>query len=216
MRDLTKINGKINIIRKYLLDILENLNSLADDFKSESSRLIDDGLREYTNFLNIYEKLRSNLFNSNENINLIQQYAETGTIKISTKINEGLQPLDKSVPHSVKEKFKGTTPYGFSLQGKEYKEIETWKHIIQQFCKCLVDIDPSKMQDAAKMIKYFSNDKRELNKPVEITSSLYVETKLAADYIMQIMRELLKFYNISENEMNVYLSASGKKRKRKK
>jgi hypothetical protein len=121
--------------------------------------------------------------------------------------------VDSSIPHTLYEDFTYKKVVAFSLNNKRY-EVKDWKDLLLQTCNLLVEIDETKFNEfiddpvmKGRKVSYFSRKyierKNEKIKKIDI----YVWTNLSANSIRNLIRKLLRKFDIKLTDYYVYLRA---------
>ena len=218
---------KDTIIKTILSDmerVKENLLSLSEDiWKSidhNNPEALEEGIafkREYNQKVIDFDRL------STEISTLVQQYTSirSHSIEIESKdkssSNEETQriilELNREEPHSVIEDYMYKRPIGFILKDRAFKNIETWKQVLETFCLTLYEIDPEKFKalpDNPHFISRrgnptFSRDLHLLRSGLLLRDGIYSEVNLSANSIMGVIRELMEEYGIKTEEVKIFL-----------
>jgi hypothetical protein len=214
---------KVSAIVNDLLNVRENLLSFSDDIWLDVSHNSNDELQQAVDFKKEYNKLFY-VFDKNALAlsTLIQQYVGIENIEATKPVVEesseenqrAVIQLSKKTWHSLDEDYIYTKPYAFTLKGYAYINIRTWKALFNQVCACLNKIDHSKMLKTVtadafishkKNLRYFSDNAVKLREASKITDSVYAEVNMSANSFIKVIKLLLNFYEISYNEMKIYL-----------
>ena len=121
--------------------------------------------------------------------------------------------VDSSVPHTLYEDFTHKKVAAFSFKNKHYP-AKNWKDVLLQTCGLLADIDADRFTKfiddpvmKGRKISYFSSNHVE-NKNARIKNvDIYVWTNLSANDIRNLIRKLLRKFNIKLTDYFVYLRA---------
>jgi hypothetical protein len=124
-----------------------------------------------------------------------------------------IRELDRSVPHTLLEKFVYKRPFGFVLQGRAYTGVSTWRRVYELVCRQLAEQDLARFTGLPRNSRFissqgnpaFSTDPDRLRDALSIAPEIYAEANLSADSIVESIRRLLHEFGIPEAEMRIYL-----------
>lgn len=153
---------------------------------------------------------------------LVQQFTD---VQLEPTVSEEAKPrsaaanerlikeLDKEEAHSLAEDFRYKRPYGFVLQRRAFKDIVTWRRVFELVCRVLQEKDSRKfnaLPDNPDFISthgksYFARKPELVRSPSKLAPNVYAEVNLSANNIRDRIRDLLKTFDIPENEMIIYL-----------
>ena len=121
--------------------------------------------------------------------------------------------VNQSIPHTLYESFTHKKVCAFSFRGKTYS-VKDWKALLVQTCDLLHEIDPDKMMrflsDGAMVgsrIHYFGTKYVPYKNVKLAKTDLYVWVHLSSNGKRNIIRKMLKKYNIPLAEFVVFLRA---------
>lgn len=121
--------------------------------------------------------------------------------------------VDQSVPHTLYESFTHKKACAFSFCGKKYSARD-WKDLLIQVCDLLSDIDSNKMMSfiddrsmVGSRIHYFGTKLVPYKNEKLANMDIYVWINLSSNGKRNIIRKMLKKYNIPITEFFVYLRA---------
>ena len=106
--------------------------------------------------------------------------------------------------------FTGERIQSYLFKGEEHK-VKSWKDFYESIATLLYDYDQLTFENIIKNHSEssgrisFSNESDKLKRPIEISSNIYLEGKLSTEGILNMIRLLLKEYNIKEDEVSFYL-----------
>lgn len=129
------------------------------------------------------------------------------------RIRRELRELPRGVPRSLDIDLTHTRPYGFRLQEQDYKDIKTWQHLYQEFCRVLAAQDPALISSlpanpgytGKRGAKAFASDPGTLRTPIQITDGVYAEGNLSANDIRDHIKRLLSTFGVEQQDMAIYL-----------
>lgn len=135
----------------------------------------------------------------------------------NTLINYKEYEIDSSIPHSIYEDFTHMRVDSFTIKGKNYK-VSDWKELLVKTCNILSEYNAEKFYGfigdssmkgrkhyffGSTLIETDTGKKNEKLKNVDI----YVWTNLSANSIRNLVRKLLKKFDIKFSEYNIFLRA---------
>lgn len=214
------------IIRDILQDLertRENMLALSDDIWLSIDHNDPDSLKEGVAFKEEYNS-RMTAFDrlSKEISELVQQYTQVQLEAPEAEVAEEseqernarvVRELNREDAHRLDEDFTFKRPCGYALQGKAFNGLTTWRRLFDHVCRQLHQRDAdlfSQLPDlpAFKTRRgnaFFAKDPDALRVDSEVVPGTYAEVNLSAKGLCNVMRLLLKTYNIPESEMTVYL-----------
>ena len=194
--------------------IIKSLEVQRDDFQINYIDIPGEDSEQFQRNTDIIKKINKLISKYRdilkETIGILQLKAEQEkkTIK-ETQKRENI--LDESVPHYLNEDYKGTKPAGIKFINKE-KALNNWTDVFVFVCNELLRIDREKFKSLRKDKSfngrsriYISRRENEVVKPKKIKYNYYIDGNLSANYIVSLIRKLLKIYSISEKEIKIYL-----------
>ena len=210
---------KINSILKDLTNVHENLLSLSDDIWQSIDHNNTEKLEEGVAFKKQFNSLLDKFVENAQDISvLVTQFTgvkdeELTVTKTESENERIIKELDKDVPHSITEDFTYKRPYAFIIEKHAFTNTTTWKDIYVQFCRYLSNKDSNKLSQLAdnpdffskQNRKYYSADHATLRVPALIMKDFYIETNLSARDTAERIKFLLQYYDISKDELCVYL-----------
>ncbi|MGG3792527.1 hypothetical protein [Geobacillus thermodenitrificans] len=217
------MKNRVKLILRDLEAVRENLLALSDDIWLSIDHNDPDSLEEGYQFKKAYnQKMISFDRISQEISSMIQQFLD---VKLGEEIaqqeeksNEEnvriIKELDKEIPHDLNEDFSYKRPYGFVLEGKAYKDIDTWRRLYTVFCKHLYNRDPKLFSSlihhenfiSRRGNKTFSNSPDDFaNVAIPITKDIYADGNLSANSIRNNMKKLMEVFEIPIDQLVIYL-----------
>ncbi len=141
------------------------------------------------------------------------QLEEKQPLVTSREENERIiQALDLEQPYDLSEDFCYKRPYGFVIEDKAYKDINTWRSLYELFCKELFQRNEKIFYSLVGDVKfkgrrnnYFANREQDLRVAIPIKEDMFAEGNLSANSIKGLMIKLLAAYNINQDQVKVYL-----------
>jgi len=121
-----------------------------------------------------------------------------------------IRSLDPSVPHTLAEDFLYKRPVAFKFGGVSFNGTTKWSQVYETFLRHLLSVNPAGFealldgQDFAST-KYFSKNRSDLRKPIEVGNGVFAEMNFSANGIRDNIKRLLKAFSREENEFVVYL-----------
>jgi EAL domain-containing protein (putative c-di-GMP-specific phosphodiesterase class I) len=201
--------------------VRENLLALSDDiWKSidhNDPAALDAGVefkRSYNAKVAAFDQIAADISS------LVQQYTsitleageETGAL--DREHNERIiAELNREEPHTLDEDFTFKRPHGFILDGQGTTGITTWRRLFELVCKQLLQRDVARFRalpENPDFISnrgkgYFSRSADELRYAWEIEKGLYAEVNLSANGLKDMMRRLLKEYELPTASLRLFL-----------
>lgn len=217
-----------NTIRKILQDlerVRENMLALSDDIWLSIDHNDPEALQEGVEFKKAYNERMIGFDRlAGEISELVQRYtavridepeeeAQTAQESEQQKNERIIRDLDREESHGIGEDFTFKRPYGFVLCGQGFKEVNTWRRIFEQVCRILNDRDAERfkrLQDnpdfkTRRGNVYFSTDPDKLRVASEVVPGLSAEVNLSANHLRNLIRDLLKTFQIPETDITIYL-----------
>ncbi|MBC8378268.1 MAG: hypothetical protein H8E62_03750 [Planctomycetes bacterium] len=217
-----------NTIRNILQDlerVRENMLALSDDIWLSIDHNDPDALQEGVDFKKAYNERMIGFDRlSSEISELVQQYtavridepeeeAQTAQESDQQKNERIIRDLDREEAHAIGEDFTFKRPYGFVLCGQGFKEVNTWRRIFEQVCRILNARDTDRFNGlpdnpdfkTRRGNVYFSTDPDKLRVASEVVPGLFAEVNLSANHLRNLIRDLLKTFQIPETDITIYL-----------
>lgn len=194
--------------------------ALADDIWLSIDHNDNDALQKGVVFKKEYnEKVAAFDRLSGDISQLVQNYMGLSLEhdeKSTTDSNENqriIKSLDKHEKHSLDEDFTYKKPFGFSIEGKGYKNVDKWKRIYFLTLNYLHERKRnfSKILTAEEFIynrgnKDFSTNPDDLRIGQLVRDGIYAETNLSANQIRDRIQKLLDYFEIDWNKFVIYLN----------
>ena len=121
--------------------------------------------------------------------------------------------VDQSVPHTLYESFTHKKACAFTFCGRKY-QARDWKDLLIQVCDLLSNIDPNKIMSfiddrsmVGSRIHYFGTKHVPYKNEKLTNTDVYVWINLSSNGKRNIIRKMLKKFNIPITEFLVYLRA---------
>jgi hypothetical protein len=216
---------RIKNILSNLKNVQEDLLALSDDLWLEIDHNDNDAIKSGVAFKASFNECNASFTLSANNLSeLIQKYTNT-PLYTQDKAPEQRLPadraehdriikeLDKKEPHMLEEDFRYKRPFGFVIQGVPYKNKITWSELYLQLCSHLQTLNPDKFAAldsdpdhiSNRNNKYFSKRPGDLRGAQKCGPSLYAEMNLSANQIRDSIKRLLATFEISRQELTIYL-----------
>jgi uncharacterized protein with ParB-like and HNH nuclease domain len=107
--------------------------------------------------------------------------------------------------------FTGEKIESYIFQEKEIK-VKSWKELYQNICLSLYDMDSNKFklflgddEFQMKKRKMISSNKEDLKNPLKISDTIYLESNLNTDTILNMIKLILGKFEIEDDEISIYL-----------
>ena len=217
-----------NTIRNILQDlerVRENMLALSDDIWLSIDHNDPEALQEGVDFKKAYNERMIGFDRlSSEISELVQQYtavridepeeeAQPAQESDQQKNERIIRDLDREEAHAIGEDFTFKRPYGFVLCGQGFKEVNTWRRIFEQVCRILNARDTDRFNGlpdnpdfkTRRGNVYFSTDPDKLRVASEVVPGLFAEVNLSANHLRNLIRDLLKTFQIPETDITIYL-----------
>lgn len=206
--------------------INEDLINLFDDIRLNIDRSAHGRtqgallLAEYSKKLDDFEIASSALRAVIESITQVdlehekQTQAEAATAATQNAVaNERIiQALDHEQPHTLDEDFTSKRPSGFTISGRAFRDLHTWRRLYQMFCQHLATRDsrrysslPAAAPFRANLGSRFDHSTQGFRSPLKLAGGLYAEGNVSAETVRHNIRHLLDYFGIPKSEMTVYL-----------
>jgi len=130
------------------------------------------------------------------------------------QINERLiRELDKNKAYTLYESFTYKRPYGFILHGIAYRNLLTWKAIYLKVLSIVqeqnrdkfIEITTDPLFISKRGNPSFSTSPDALRVAEKISDEIYAEVNLSANSIRENLIDILSFFDINPDQMQVYL-----------
>ena len=216
-KDATEISDALELLNLALDGLMSSTNkSIAEFHKnkefdkgmelwefSKTVSTIQETINEYTSLLNIDAEADDDEIDEE-----LDEIDEQKTIP-----NYSDYVVDSSIPHTLYEDFTHKKVIAFSFNNNRYA-AKDWKDLLLQTCDLLAEIDATKFSEfiddpvmKGRKVSYFSRKyvdrKNEKMKNIDI----YVWTNLSANSIRNLIRKLLRKFDIKLTDYYVYLRA---------
>lgn len=214
----TEISDCLELLNMSLEGSLESLNSDMQTFMKEKNysklRELTDVSEEISNIQNSLEIYAALFIDEIEELQEVNdEVADTYTEGQKIIPNYSEYTVDNHKPHSLYESFTHKKACAFSISGQRY-EAKDWKDVLVQTCNFLASKNKEEFNKFLKdptmkgrKNSYFGTLPIE-NKNVKLNNlDIYVWTNLSANFIRNLIRKLLKKFDIKISEYSVYLRA---------
>lgn len=214
IKDATEISDCLELLNIGLESALESVNT---DMQSHMKAKNYVKLRELTDFSEEISKIQV----------IVESYASLFDVEpdedniIDEDISEEQKSIpnyteytvDTALPHSLYENFTNKKVTAFSLSGVRY-EVKDWKDVLMKTCNLLAsensDVFYAFVNDPAmkgRKNSYFGLTPVAKKNAKMDELNLYVWTNLSANHIRNLIRKLLKKFNMKIENYFVYLRA---------
>lgn len=198
-----KLSRSINATNSILEEMMKELNSDTRKLQREE---------KFNEIIEIV-KLQKNINNTiKENEKLIEEFQDEGEpIKSTT---EDDYSVDIREPHSLEEDFSFTRPHSFQVERTKI-EAKTWKEILVKTAEYLHNKNPEIFktfltdEDMSWGDKFnFNKDQNELREGIEVgNSNIYIEAAKTANAVRQLVKRMLRKYDIKDENFKIFLRA---------
>lgn len=215
---MNNIERRIQSILEQLEETNEDLLALSDDIwlsiDHNDNEALEEGIQfktEYNERLTEFNKLSKEIESLVRNYTGLTNNEEIA--EISTSENERIiKALDKKKKHNLNEDFKYKRPYGFTIKGKAYQNVRSWRKMYQYVIQYL-DIHYDNFDELAGTDEFISNrgnkdfsyNSEDLRHAINVNNRIYAEGNLSANQIRDRIVKLLAYFGISNNEFDIYL-----------
>jgi len=107
--------------------------------------------------------------------------------------------------------FTGEKIESYIFQEKETK-VKSWRELYQSICLSLYEVDSNKFKSfleddefQMKKRKMISPNKSDLASPLKISDTIYLESNLNTDTVLNMVRLVLRKFEIDDDEVSIYL-----------
>lgn len=216
---MDKIEQRIQNILEQLEETNEDLLALSDDIWLSIDHNDNEALQESIKFKEEYNKklaafhrLSDEIEELVRNFTGLSREAEESAEVASAENERIIKALDKKKKHSLDQDFKYKRPYGFTIEGKAYQNVRSWRKMYLLTLKYLDNRYSSfdSILNASTFIsnrgnKDFSQSRRDLRKAIDINGSIYAEANLSANQIRDRIVKLLDYFEVNNEEFVIYL-----------
>jgi hypothetical protein len=209
-------------IRNILQDldrVRENMLALSDDIWLSIDHNDPDALREGVEFKQEYnDKMIAFDRLATEISQLVQQFTNVQVEEEPEPTTDNqndriIRDLNREEPHLLSEDFTFKRPFGFILCGRAFKNVNTWRRMFELVCRELSRRDPEtfaslpdkKIFKNSRGKSTFAESPEPLRAAIKLTDGVYGEVNLSANALRDVMRKLLKVYQIPNEDMTVFL-----------
>ncbi len=214
---------RVNSILTHLQQVREDLYSLAEDIYINADPHVSEEVKRTSEFLVAYnEKIEEFSRVATDVEALVRRHTapaeETTTETIQERTPRERRErivlaMDNRQPHSLDEDFTYKRPYGFSLGDSVYREVNTWRNVLDRVCRNLSAADNRvflKLPDNPLLISiqgkhYFSRNPSDHHIPMDVGSGIHVETVLSAKRVSVVIIKLLEAFGIPKEDCIVFL-----------
>ncbi len=224
---MQNIEPRIKHILSQLAEVQRELTALSDDIWLSIDHNDNEALKSAVAFKTAYNNKVSELHELREDIShLIHEFTAQAAVPIDHRqiVTEPDPPekvrplprpftsLDEQEKHFLDESFTDTRPTGFTIEGKDYAGIRTWRELylktityLQAHHPAFDGVKTAKAFVSKRGHKMFTDDKKELREAAEIHDGLFTEINLSANHIRDNIKLLLDYFEIEPNQFIIYL-----------
>jgi hypothetical protein len=201
--------------------VRENLLALSDDIWAGIDRQDLQAFDEGVQFMRMFVE-RNSAFDrvAGELSELVRSFM---SVRLEESEQTGLgnreqneriiEELNREEPHSIDEDFTYRRPVGFIFEGDATTGVMTWQRIYELICKRLFARNAELFRSLESNPDFISNrgnrtvssDPTLLRGALEIGSDLYIESNLSANNICAVIRRILSVFDISPDQLKVFL-----------
>jgi uncharacterized protein YeeX (DUF496 family) len=138
------------------------------------------------------------------------------------KLDNLAEVIEEMQPHYINENFSGKNPAAFRLK-KELFKTENWRGLLLKTCHLLINLDKDKFKEFIKHHDfknssqyYFSRTDSQVNSSAALNLNdqiIYIYMNFNTSNISNLISELLKKYEISSDDFEIYLEEDYKKKR---
>ena len=195
--------------------VAEDVHNLMKDRKMDEVGQIQPYLSEIIDVQNQIETL-VRFFSENDDDPqddvLINEQDEDEELK-NEKIDYSLYAENQDKPHMIYENYEHKKICAFMLEGKKYV-AKNWQDALVTLCELMAERDYDKLvsfidmdEFSGRKVKYFGKTYVEKRNCLIDGTDIYVWINLSANSIRNVMKKILKHYNINSNSFYIYLRA---------
>jgi hypothetical protein len=210
-------------------DILDRLNTLQEDLLSLPDDILlsidprdnaslengsqflksfNESLNQFTDSVGRLESQMKEYFDINPEEDELER--ETLDRQRRERI---IKELDNTTRHSLNENFTYKRPFGFVLEDAAYKGIKTWKNLYIHVLRILKDKDQHKFSYLPSEDRFISNrgnplfarENGKLRIEEKVGPAFYAEINLSANNIRDNIKNLLAYFEIDPDGMQIFL-----------
>ncbi len=184
------------------LEVVENilleLNLILSLTQTEKSELLE--------FTDRISDLREGLFINSYQASFIDEFLSFAT--------------DPKRPHSLNEDFTFARPIGYDIYRGKRIEVTTFKGLYISLCEYFLRKDTilfygfcelSSMNGTKR--NYFGRTPKGMIAPFALDRDLYIETAFSANRIRDLLRNILREYNIESSTVRLYFRKTGRRKR---
>lgn len=214
---------RVNSILTSLQQLREDLYSFAEDVYINADPHVSEEVRRTSEFLVDYNEKLDAFSRAAEAIEAsVRAYMapadettrETITERTSRERRDRIiRAMNNSQPHSLDEDFTYKRPYGFSLGDSVYREVNTWRRVLDLVCRQLASSDrqrfvglsgnPTLTSKQGK--RWLSNNRSDLRLALDVSNGMYAECNLSANDTRKLIVRLLEAFGIAKDDCIVFL-----------
>ncbi|MGI6424924.1 MAG: hypothetical protein ACOX2A_06825 [Tepidanaerobacteraceae bacterium] len=210
------------------IDISESLQLLQEVIKNTMEDISNKVNTAFHNrdfdSVNKYQELAKSIHLYEKKIEEIIDFIDIEIASIEEEIDEDTEKklipsysdylVDHNIEHTLYENLTHKRPFAFSINDSKMLEVKTWQEMFIRTCDYLIAVDEHKFLSFennpkmnGKKNKYFSTNPGSMNNPKSILNKIYVETKLSANSLRNLIVKLLKEYNFKISDYKIYFRA---------
>lgn len=229
MQEINRLSSAFNIgvIKLNLLDVESSevivQASRKDKLDGETMNKLFDINKNFKEFIKIVlDSIKINqivnhgldkVLSADELKEIVDEEVEVKEVKKDNdKINDNSKKYIRNKYVSIDSDFTGESPSYIMIEGNNI-EVSSWKEVHIEVCNYLINKDSNKFVNISNDIKgrkrpYFTKKENELRVPYYLDKvNLYMEINLSANNIINIIKKLLKEFNINEDQVEIYIKA---------
>jgi len=214
---------RVNSILTHLQQVREDLSSLAEDVYLNADPRVNEELKRTYDFLTAYNDRVAEFSQAATAMEAIISDFITPTEETTTETIAERTPrerrerivraMDNRQPHSLDEDFTYKRPYGFSMGDSVYREVNTWRKVLDTVCRQLASSDRQKFLGLSNNPAFvsiqgkhwLSSNSADLRLALDVSNGIYVERNLSANDTRKLILRLLEAFGIPNDDFIVFL-----------
>jgi len=203
-----KHDDLIESLTMFRITINETIDELQEEIYKKMSERNFKGIE---NLLDIAKEC----YELDKNINELNLKKENPQKNNNQNINHHEYLVNNKIEHSIHENFKYKKPYAFRFINKNILKVNSWQDMLVKTCKILYEEDKEKFLNLENMIymneegtKYFTKNPDNLKLPGLVGNEVYVELNQSSNFIVKLIKKLLKEFNYDYNKFTIFLKSN--------
>lgn len=188
-----------------ILDIYDHATALRDDFEMADQYEDKDYYTKVFRFTKILDELIDLLPIDGIQLSLFGE----------------LDGEEKKDYFTLQDDFTFTKPKGFKFLDEKYIQVHSFKDLYIEILRILYRKDPILLKSVINKSRfngskkaYFSTDKKQLGKPIEIDNDFYCESHFNTQQIRNMLIRIFKLFSLNEEDLIIYIRLDHKRKYR--